>query len=851
MQKIKKNISLAAILILALSFSAGFVLAEELEELPITESAPVAENSQENTTFSQELVVPEVNSAAADLDNTPVELSGANQPTLLPDSPFYFVKEMGRGINNFFTFSNEGKAANRLEQATDRLAEVQVMMEKTDANNVKKNQTITKAIKKYESDIDQAEQRMEKISRDSKTYTDLADKAMDKYAAFTKTLSTGEDTALNINKDIVQEIYNTKQKVLNNFSGLIDKTGAPSEKIESILEQQPGSEFKDFRNLEVLKELSERLPANAAEAVLTAQKNISEKLQEKLKKSVENKQGENFANYVMNIKGNGVQHMAILDELGKNSDLPDEIINGFRAAKDAVAINFSKEMMNHPASNQMIEDIASGDIDKLRVLENMADALPDYASIKDELNNVRQKALDRAGEKMNSIQSLDDKINFLLKDGVPDAKSFAILDEIQTKFSPDQQEQMKQVRNQAFQIFSDVIDKDANAEKLMSRLASDDPKDLELISVIKEKLPVNMMPKFDKLMKNQMDKIGERLMNENDITRMIDLRARLEESPKAMEMINAANPQLMDKIAQNQMAKVEKVFDNISDPSQVVDSANRYTEFLNTYPSLAENMQKNNPEMVNRLAEKQAAKISQGLKEITDPQKMDEIMGKMDSAGFDKFKEQVPEKVKNEIKSTMVEKQKEVRKNQFIQQMKEQGGGEDLPALEKQFDETMGQFIEKSNGQPKANELKDIQKQIQEKSESMIKSRIEDKIRNQAGQNNNASGQAPNIPEGAPGNIQEKINEQIQRNIPQNIQQQNTSPEKNQQIPNAPNIPQPANQAKEPIVQQQTMQQPTQEQVKPQIQQQIQQQVQQQVQQQIQQQAPPNIAPQSAPVIPR
>ncbi|MDD5031448.1 MAG: DUF5667 domain-containing protein [Patescibacteria group bacterium] len=818
MSKLKIFLRLATIFSLALTLNLGTALAQEEPTTSVgDESAITAE--EESATVAEEIFTAEpetlaVESAAATEDNDlSAEVLGVDEPKLLPSSPFYFFKEIGRTMSNTFTFSAEKKAEKRLEQAAERLAEAKVMLSETSSGDSGKNKKVVNALIKYQQDMEKAEVNLAKINKDSDAYNNLLDKAVDKYSAFAKVMAVDEDLALDIDRDIAKEIYKSKEGVLNNLAGLIEKLPDPA-KLEEVLQNQPGSDFKEFRNLEVLGELADKLPEKAAQAVKEAQEKIRAKMEEKLAAATEGKTGEDFANYVITLKGNQAEHMAILDELAKSEDLPDEVVDGFRKAKDAAAINFSKKMINHPAADQMMEEISSGDIDKLRVLEDLADALPDYSEVKDELEKARQKGIDRAVLKMSQIESVDDKINFLIRDGVPDAKSFVILDELQAKFTPEQQEQAKAVRNKAFQIFSDIVDDAENSDKLLERLAGDNPDDVGLIAAIRQNLPVAIAPKFDTLVKKQLEKVEERLLKEENLEKLIDLRAKMDASPEAQDLINRVRPQLMEKINENQVDRISRAFENAADPSRVVEIANKYNELLEKYPAVAEILKKVNPGLVKNLIEVQTKKIEEQIAEITDPEEMQATLEKLEASGMEKFKDQIGAAAKERITNKIINQQKEVEKNKFIEQIKQEAGGEiNQREMERIFEGSIGDLIESSAGRPNAEIKQEAGKVIRERVEAIIREqKTQAEIQRQTEAGSSGGGQTGggmgiegeyNLPTkeiNAPLPLKEinRIREEAEEAAEQKARQEATSqiqtgptPEQIQQIQQAPIQPMP------------------------------------------------------------
>ena len=54
-------------------------------------------------------------------ENVQAQDLGITEPNILPDSPFYFLKEWGRGIQSFFTFGQLKKSELEVKFANERL----------------------------------------------------------------------------------------------------------------------------------------------------------------------------------------------------------------------------------------------------------------------------------------------------------------------------------------------------------------------------------------------------------------------------------------------------------------------------------------------------------------------------------------------------------------------------------------------------------------------------------------------------------------------------------------------------------------------------------------------------------
>ncbi|PJA84415.1 MAG: hypothetical protein CO145_01255 [Candidatus Nealsonbacteria bacterium CG_4_9_14_3_um_filter_37_13] len=95
---------------------------------------------------------------------------------------------------------------------------------------------------------------------------------------------------------------------------LEDRKEVITEKLDKILEEQKGSPFKNFKNLEVLKNLEEKIPEEVKEAIRKAQENTLKRLQGDLEKMSPEDQ-EKFKEYIERISGEKEKHLEILENL--------------------------------------------------------------------------------------------------------------------------------------------------------------------------------------------------------------------------------------------------------------------------------------------------------------------------------------------------------------------------------------------------------------------------------------------------------------------------------------------------------------------------------------------------------
>ena len=118
----------------------GFVLIASAQEVLLTEVSPE---------------VMEAVNLDEDIQSEDLEVG---EPRLLPDNPFYFLKNWGRNIQSFFTFNPAKKAELKLKFANERLIEVKKLVEKE-----KEPEVIKKGLENYQKELEKIKIASDKI----------------------------------------------------------------------------------------------------------------------------------------------------------------------------------------------------------------------------------------------------------------------------------------------------------------------------------------------------------------------------------------------------------------------------------------------------------------------------------------------------------------------------------------------------------------------------------------------------------------------------------------------------------------------------------------------------------------
>ena len=244
------------------------------------------------------------------------------EPRLLPESPFYFLKTWQREIRSFFTFNSIAKARLRERFASEKLMELKQLAQKTENLDVLKR--AAENYKKETEVLKKVAERLEGLKEEAGV-----GKFMDKYMSH-QLLHQNilEKLEEQVPSQVFEKIQEVRERHLENFKDVMlkleEKENLP-ERLENIIEVQKGSKFKEIKSLEFLKNLEEKVPEDAKETIIKVQENILKKFQEKLEKMPSEDQ-EQFGQYLARISGDKEKQLEILENLRAESQEKPEIM---------------------------------------------------------------------------------------------------------------------------------------------------------------------------------------------------------------------------------------------------------------------------------------------------------------------------------------------------------------------------------------------------------------------------------------------------------------------------------------------------------------------------------------------
>jgi len=276
--------------------------------------------AQDETLVNGELTAEEM--VAVD-ENVTNEDLGLSEPTLLPDSPLYFLKNFYRRISDIITIDKTKKMENRLKWANERLSEVKKLSE------IKKDPELLEgALDAYQGEVDKVKEISDRINREElnelqgKRLDSFLDKFTHQQVLHQRILEKLEQQ---VPEQVFQKIQQTRERHLEKFGEVMGKLEKDPEKlmnrVERALEDVKGSQFKDIKSLDILKKIEEVIPQNQRRPLEQLRSNIQERLKVNVRDLPE--QGrERFFEYLDKAKKGSVEQLNIIQELNLEKEIP-------------------------------------------------------------------------------------------------------------------------------------------------------------------------------------------------------------------------------------------------------------------------------------------------------------------------------------------------------------------------------------------------------------------------------------------------------------------------------------------------------------------------------------------------
>ena len=456
---------------------------EEVEQPTETLPTELVEVIQESVA-----VAPPPEEINEDTAVTAQDLGAASEPRVLPDSPFYIFKRWGRSVRRLVIRNPVARAEEDLRVANQKLLEARRLAELRGEQAADKVGSMVEEAGRDYARIREA--AMDIRSDDSERAERFKDLLADRTFKMQRMFDRIEER---LPEEALARIRENKEQALERAGETltgIDEPERLAERLSKAADAQSGSEFKHFKNLEVLKDLRDRVPEEAREAIRRAEENGLRRLKEDIE-GAPIQEREKFDDYVRGLPGDAVRHFEIIDDLRTKGELAPDFLIKLEAVKTKAAAKFQEQFERFADApelqDKMMDRFREGEGVDLRAAEQLRGQVsPEMA---EKIRVANDEGINRFREKFaedpNALRAADFARKALEN---PDAVDFAVLERIRENLAPEQQDFVRQVEDEGAS--RAAVEFDRRGDEFAKRFADPNvPQSLRVLEDIKERLP--------------------------------------------------------------------------------------------------------------------------------------------------------------------------------------------------------------------------------------------------------------------------------------------------------------------------------------------------------------------------
>ncbi|MEK7082837.1 MAG: DUF5667 domain-containing protein, partial [Patescibacteria group bacterium] len=344
------------------------------------------------------------------------------EPKILPGSPFYFLKTAWRETKAAFTFNSQKDAELRLRYANEKVLEANILIDQG------KTDRAVNHLRSYTRDIEKVNQftaRLEK--KDKAAAQKIAERATTHQLKHQILIGKIEGE---VPAEKVVEVKEARDKILEQVAKTIEHLDTQkTEQILSAALHKNGSPFGQFRNVEVLKAVEEKVSEQAKDAVRKAQKNSLKQFSDQLE-MLPDEHKKLFSGYVEKSGGDKTLYIKTFDDL-KFKGLSEATHGHVLAAEEKVFERFDDQLQDVSAkepgkAKKLFKHLRNGSIDNLRALRDIERNVAPSATTP--IDEIKKEAFDAFIKRVKEGKVLQKEITTF-----SDFKQIDIIDELEKR----------------------------------------------------------------------------------------------------------------------------------------------------------------------------------------------------------------------------------------------------------------------------------------------------------------------------------------------------------------------------------------------------------------------------------
>ncbi len=427
-----------------------------------------------------------------------------------------FFRNIRHGVTEAITFDSAKKAELKLEHANEVLIDATLLTDFEKAGD---------EIVKFEAKLEGIDiEKLRKAKGEGNRQVDnFLDKILDNQIKHQKVLDNFEkkvlrDAPKDVAKRAFDRVKNVQERSAARAGDVLTRVETNqdniAERFDRVLENQRGSEFKDIKNLEILKRVEQHVSEDAREGIRHAQDNAFKRVTNNLKRK-SGDVGEDFENYIKNIDGDQTQFIEVIDGLKSGSlesGLSLQIIKKLERFKDISATRFQHEIENfgenfdedfqrreHGRSLQRFKNEGNGgpDVGQLRVIEEIRQRVHfEDEKLQAEIEEHHKASILKFKEAFsgdtNAVGQAArfEKLSRSMAEN-PDPTTFRLLQELEkeVRSDPKKAKFLEQIDREAKQKFAENAKE--NGDEFFEHIVSTNPQDIEIFKQLKRDFAIN------------------------------------------------------------------------------------------------------------------------------------------------------------------------------------------------------------------------------------------------------------------------------------------------------------------------------------------------------------------------
>ena len=480
------------------------------------------------------------------MQDTRVDL-GTEEARVLPDSPLYIFKRGWRGFREAMTFDPLKKAELKVKNANAVIAEVQqVFNEKGDDAGALDD--ASRAIEGAQTRLRDIAQNADELKAEGQGAEELVRHVFDAQIKQQKAFDTlesriGDEMPQDVAQRIFERVGQAKDSTAEDTGllavGIMDNPEAFARITDEVLRDQPGSEFKEIKNLEVLKRVEEHVPEEARVAIRHAQDNALKRFTEQAQ-SFENKDEfqKRFQNYTQHIAGDETNLFEVIDDVKRETAgtldpavferMKDTTAERFAQRLGRVEERFEDEEFRKQMQGRMFKRFEEADGEALRTIMQLQERIETInvpateeiqQKIKMRVEEERKKSVDGFKQAFTDDQSQVqvrrfEELSRQLAEN-PDPVTFQLLQDLEAevKTDPSKRAFVEQTKQRAQEEFKRRFAEEG--DQFINQVVTDNPRHIEVLQGLQERFGQEGIPAarlgIERALERQSDAIRQRL----------------------------------------------------------------------------------------------------------------------------------------------------------------------------------------------------------------------------------------------------------------------------------------------------------------------------------------------------